>query len=382
MLGQALAADAGSPVQPVGPIVNAACANLPSSATLDARIVSAAGTRAQPAAAHRAATSASSGPSPSGSGPSSSSSDSVSASDTTSPSPSDSSSTSPSASPSTDPTPSSGTTSPSSTPTPTPSPTSATPTPTPTHSSPAPKPKTPQLCVQVQSLSAGSQVQPGSFANFVVWVWSNKAQSNGVTVRVHVASATGVHSPSFAVCPQLGSATCRLGNVPTGTTDELQVAVQVGTTAAVNEQVELTADASAANAKPVASMAADVVTTAQSTSPGGTGTGTGQLPPVSLPPIPGVGDAAPGDASGLFPTVGPAPSPSSSSLGLPQVKPHKTVRVAEAAATVPLDSRLIGGQLAGLAVLAGAVVIAITRLSLRTPKPAEDKGGEAKPPAG
>jgi len=39
---------------------------------------------------------------------------------------------------------------------------------------------------------------------------------------------------------------------------------------------------------------------------------------------------------------------------------------------VPLDARLIGGQLAGLAVLAAAVTIAIARLSLRTPKPQDD----------
>ena len=62
------------------------------------------------------------------------------------------------------------------------------------------------------------------------------------------------------------------------------------------------------------------------------------------------------------------------------MKPHKTIRAADAAATVPLDSRLIGGQLAGLAVLVGAVVLAIARLSLRAPKPADDKG-DRKPPA-
>jgi hypothetical protein len=49
-----------------------------------------------------------------------------------------------------------------------------------------------------------------------------------------------------------------------------------------------------------------------------------------------------------------------------------------AAATVPLDARLLGGQLAGLAVLAGAVTIAIARLSLRKPKANDD--AEAKPP--
>jgi hypothetical protein len=106
------------------------------------------------------------------------------------------------------------------------------------------------------------------------------------------------------------------------------------------------------------------------------------LPPVTLPPISG-SSTSPGDASGLFPTVGPSPSSSADPVGLPPpVKPHKSVRVVEAAATVPLDSRLIGGQLAGLAVLAGAVIIAIARLSLRAPKPTptEDKG-DKKPPS-
>jgi hypothetical protein len=46
---------------------------------------------------------------------------------------------------------------------------------------------------------------------------------------------------------------------------------------------------------------------------------------------------------------------------------------------VPLDDRLIGGQLAGLAVLAGGVAMAIARLSLRAPKPQEN--ASAKPPA-
>ena len=46
-------------------------------------------------------------------------------------------------------------------------------------------------------------------------------------------------------------------------------------------------------------------------------------------------------------------------------------------AILPLNSRLIGGQLAGLVVLATAIAIAITRLSLRTPRP-HDGGGTPK----
>ena len=49
-------------------------------------------------------------------------------------------------------------------------------------------------------------------------------------------------------------------------------------------------------------------------------------------------------------------------------RPHH-INALATSATLPLDPRLIGGQLAGLAVLAGAIAIAIARLSLRSPKP-------------
>jgi hypothetical protein len=191
-----------------------------------------------------------------------------------------------------------------------------------------------------------------------------------------------IHKPSFTVCPVASGETCKVGNVPVGQADELQVKVQVGSKAALGEQVQLTATASASAAKSFSGSATDVVVAPPETSttaPPSTPTGVTTLPPVTLPPISGT-STSPGDASGLFPTVGPSSSPSADPVGLPPpVKPHKSVRVVDAAATVPLDSRLIGGQLAGLAVLAGAVMIAIARLSLRAPKPTEDKG-DKKPP--
>jgi hypothetical protein len=236
--------------------------------------------------------------------------------------------------------------------------------------------------VRVQSFSSASQVKPGHAASFAVWVWSAKAPSYGVTVKVHVAWAMYIRTPSFTVCPVASGETCKMGNVPVGQSDELQVKVPVGSKAALGEQVQLTATASASAAKSFSGSATDVVVAQPkpSTIAPTTPTGVTTLPPVTLPPISG-SSTSPGDASGLFPTVGPSPSSSADPVGLPPpVKPHKSVRVVEAAATVPLDSRLIGGQLAGLAVLAGAVIIAIARLSLRAPKPTEDKG-DKKPPS-
>jgi hypothetical protein len=55
------------------------------------------------------------------------------------------------------------------------------------------------------------------------------------------------------------------------------------------------------------------------------------------------------------------------------------VHVATASATVPLDARLIGGQLAGLAVLAGGIAIALVRLSLRRQR-VPGGNDEARPP--
>jgi hypothetical protein len=224
-------------------------------------------------------------------------------------------------------------------------------------------------------------VKAGHPATFAIWVWSTKASAVGVAVHAKVAYALYVGSPRFTVCPVAHRATCNVGNLSTGQVDELQLTVQVGRKAALGEQVQLSATASARKARSFTGSAADVVAVSppKNPSPSASPSVTITLPPASLPPIAGTG-TSPGNPANLFPTVsaGPiSPTPGASSIGLPSVKPHTVIHAADAAATVPLDSRLIGGQLAGLAVLAGGVAIAIARLSLRTPKPHDD--GTAKP---
>jgi len=222
-------------------------------------------------------------------------------------------------------------------------------------------------------LSGSSQVKPGNLASFTVWVWTRKAPGRNVSVALQVASAKALGAPRFSVCPILDTATCKLGTLATAQADELRAVVPVGAKAARNEQVQLTVTMTAKGAKSVSGWASDVVVRAASAAPPGS---TPTLPPTVLPGIPGTGVSPrnPSNPSSLFPTVGPGPSTSPSPLGLPTVKPKKKlVHLTDAATTVPLDPRLIGGQLAGLAVLAGGVAIAIARLSLRSPK-SEDKG--------
>lgn len=154
--------------------------------------------------------------------------------------------------------------------------------------------------------------------------------------------------------------------------DELRVAVKIGSRAAVSGHVKLTSKVSGHGAKSFTGSASDTVVAA-TVNPGPTIS----LPaPGKLPAISGTG-VSPTDPSGLFPTVSATPTPTPSNVGLPTVKPHRFAKATEDAATVPLDAKLIGGQLAGLAVLAGAVTIAIARLSLRTRQP-QPQGAQAQ----
>jgi hypothetical protein len=382
MASEALAVEVGN-----RPIVNTACSSVPKSARLTAQVMQAPGRSATPTLAS-STPSASKSASPTRSvskSPSPTTSASKSPRPTKSPGPTKSGSSTPTNSPSKKPSPSASSSKPRQSPSPSPSRSSPSPTPTPsgshTSSPPPVKKKTPQLCVRVQSFSVASQVKAGHPASFAVWVWSTNARAIGVAVHAKVAYALYVGSPRFTVCPVAHGATCNVGNLPTGQADELQLTVKVGRKAALGEQVQLSATASAAKARSFTSSATDVVAVSppKKPSPSASPSVTITLPPGSLPPIAGTG-TSPGNPANLFPTVSAgqiSPTAGASSIGLPPVKPHTVIHAAEAAATVPLDSRLIGGQLAGLAVLAGGVAIGIARLSLRTPKPQDD--GTAKP---
>jgi hypothetical protein len=237
--------------------------------------------------------------------------------------------------------------------------------------------------VSVQPLGTSAQVRPGHKAGFAIWVWSTRADSKSVTVDVHIAHASHVDAPQFSVCPSSGTASCGIGTLPAGQADELQATAAVQKSAANGERVKLTATASAKGASSFGASAAVQVTAATpprtTTSPPATVTlppvtlPPVTLPPVSVPPVAANGSSL-GNPAGLFPTVSPAPSPSpSGTIGFPPARKRAT-RVANVSAIVPLDPRLIGGQLAGLAVLAGAIAIAIARLSLRKPKPQDGPG--------
>ena len=259
--------------------------------------------------------------------------------------------------------------------------------------SPSPSHKTPVLCISVQPFG-GSQVRPGHTATYAIFVWSTRATSKNVTVTIRLLPAADVGSPRFTVCLSGGGATCSLGDMLAGQADELKASVKVSAKAAPGEQVELTGHATATSSASGRSSAIVTVAgrAASSTNPGtraaGETTGPAAVtlpapaptpPPVPLSAVPQAG-TTPTNPSRLFPTITPATPGASPSFPAVAGRPRHAsghVKAATSAATLPLDPRLIGGQLAGLAILAGAIVMTIARLSLRTQR-SQDGGKKAK----
>jgi hypothetical protein len=230
--------------------------------------------------------------------------------------------------------------------------------------------------VQVQPFSQ-STVHPGGTASYKIFVWSTGAESDAASVTVSIRKVAGVAAPGFTVCSQPSRDVCTVGDLLTSQSDELVADAKVRNSASAGEKITLTATAKASKANSFHAKATiDVVAP---TAPSGSASASAN----AGDPLAGTSGSTPPDTSltspiassnpsGLFPTV----SPSASTKG----KSRKNQTAGDASivsSTLPLNSRLVGGQMAGLAILAAAIAIAIARLSLRTERP-HDRGSPAK----
>lgn len=156
------------------------------------------------------------------------------------------------------------------------------------------------------------------------------------------------------------------------------VTSKIGKNATSGEQIGVTVnvqgDADTGGALSPAEASVATVLDQSSSAPPPTGTD----PPVTIPPVtnPGIPDTTvtPGSISSLFPTVGPSSNSPSTSGPAHGTKKRGGTKAVTLASSSPIDPKLIGGQLAGLAVLAAAITMVVARLSLRTPQPASSTG--------
>jgi hypothetical protein len=249
----------------------------------------------------------------------------------------------------------------------------------------------------VQPITTKANLHPGDNASYAIWVWPDGGAASGVSVTISGKVASSSATPTFTVCPSASGRTCTVGGISKGSSDELQAKVKVPSGTAAGQQATLSASAKSSDATAPPPASGAITITAKPAKPGSpsptptpsTGTTTtpqgvgATLPAGILPTIPGATspqvtlpelpnpESSPG---GLFPTVSPGPSASPYSATLPNAR---DVRVADAAATFPFSTRLMGSEIVGLAVLAAAIAIAIVRFSLRRPRPqhGKDSGG-------
>jgi hypothetical protein len=230
--------------------------------------------------------------------------------------------------------------------------------------------------VLVQPFSK-STVHPGGTASYKIFVWSTGAESNAASVAVRITKVADVDAPGFTVCSQPSGDVCTVGDLLTSQSDELVAAAKVGSSASAGEKITLTATARASKATSFHAKATiDVVASTSGSGSTPTSDNAGDSLPgasVSTPPDGSItSPVSSTNPSGLFPTVSPASGAKGKAGKDPTANDADIV-----SSTLPLNSRLIGGQLAGLAVLAAAIAIAIVRLSLRTERP-HSGGGPAK----
>jgi hypothetical protein len=234
--------------------------------------------------------------------------------------------------------------------------------------------------VSVQPFSSRARIRRGHTVTYTVWVWSTHGSSKKVTVSAAIQQTDGTRAPQFSVCPDAIGTTCALGNLPQGQADELHVRVAVRRDAIIGHHVTLIAKAKAKNA--VSFTASGSVTIIRRKPAPATPTpSTSPLPPLPAIPAPALPDplSTGKNASALFPTVSPQPTagPAARSAAAGR-KNSRRISATSVSATLPLNMRLIGGQLAGLVVLAAAIAIAITRLSLRPQRPEDGNGPSGK----
>ena len=214
----------------------------------------------------------------------------------------------------------------------------------------------------------------GQSAPYTVQVSAKGAGSvSGVTVTL--TSAPASQKPVFTGGCAKGNdgASCSVGDVSDKQPVSLRALIPVAADASSVTSVKLTATASittSAKWTPPAASVAVAVTAATAASPSGSSSAT--IPPAaagaSLPvgPVPNLNSVSSsligaGNASGLFPAISPGATPSPS--------PGNGSR--RAAAPDPGSSAIafvqpgLTGQVAGLVALAVAILLTVTRLSLR-----------------
>jgi hypothetical protein len=214
----------------------------------------------------------------------------------------------------------------------------------------------------------------GKAAQWEVGAWTVGGNVPDARIQLQSTAGGGIPTFSFGCVSGNGTSACDLGAVDASSAQRLfQAQVTVPVTATTVTAVGLTVTGSAANLATDPAAAASIVVLAPSAPVGAS------LSPLSTIAPPGIAAPTPtlssgGNAANLFPTVAP---------GSPQAEGERPVaNVSALSGGTPIGEEI--AEVAGLVALAVAMVLAVTRLSLRRPAPrhaANSSVAAAPPPA-
>ncbi len=219
-----------------------------------------------------------------------------------------------------------------------------------------------------------SSVPRGQSAAYIVQV-STKNGGSATAVTVALTSQPSSQKPVFTggCASGNGTASCPAGTVPDKQPVTLHAQIPVADDATSVTSVKLTATASVTTtAKWTPPSAAETVAVTAAAAPGGSPSGgVPSAPGTTLPlgPVPNLNSISSsligaGNASGLFPAINPGATPSPSP-GNGASDGRQNAEPARGSAAIAFVKPGLTGQVAGLIALLVAVLLTVTRLSLR-----------------
>ena len=224
-----------------------------------------------------------------------------------------------------------------------------------------------------------SSIKRGQSATYDVNVSTVNGSASGVTVAL--TSQPTSQKPEFTSgCSKNGTASCTLGSVTDKQATDLKAQIAVASNASSVSSVKLTATASVTTTAKWTAPAADETTTVTAAAANSkSSAGAKQDIVMPLGPIPNLNvpdlnaEASlligAGNAAGLFPDITPSATPSASAAGASPPASRDAGPVT-AASPVALGSPVVTGQVAGLIALGLAIMLTVTRLSVRKrPRP-------------
>ena len=234
-----------------------------------------------------------------------------------------------------------------------------------------------------------SSIERGQAATYDVNVSAENGSASGVTVVL--TSAPTSQKPEFTSgCSKNDTASCTLGSVTDKQATDLKAQIAVASDASSVSSVTLTATASVTTTAKWTPPAADESTTvtaatAAAKSKSKSKSSASASPDIVLPlgPIPNLNSPdlnaeaslliGAGNASGLFPAITPSATPSTNPGGSSQPT-RRNAEPISAASPVALGSPVMTAQVTGLIALGLAILLTVTRLSVRR-RPRSGKSG-------